>query len=360
MSVTTNRMKYSLLVLTYIFIFFPMLAQAQTLGLTEALCDGTDCSACHLAELANRLIKWLIGIVVMLFAVLAVWAGFGLVTSGGNPSALQDAKSRFTNAFIGLLIVLSAWILVDTLMRGIVNGTNGEIENYGPWSEVKCATQSASRIDSDTLEITMEDTSLSGTDVFIGPGMGGPGGPVTLAPAGSSCFPGPNGIYDGGPMQGGDDVCLSASNVSGSSYNLPDGSGLGYTAPSQYFGPEDIAANPQLTPNLRLCDVTNCGADRRTGDYVVIDPFMVAQLDNIYNDLSGLQVNSGYRSPAYNQSVGGATHSRHQYGDAVDIRVTSSNTEAMIEASCRRRGATNIYTYDSGAHVHCDWRGAAR
>jgi len=141
-----------------LIVLFPDLAQAQ-LGLTEGLCDGTTCSACHLVELANRLIKWLIGIVVMLFAVLAVWAGFGLVTSGGNPSALQDAKSRFTNAFIGFLIVLSAWLIVDTLMRGIVNGTDGEISGYGPWSQIECGTQSEVGIDSDELDLTIESTA---------------------------------------------------------------------------------------------------------------------------------------------------------------------------------------------------------
>ena len=350
-------MKYvfTILIITFVLLLLPDASQAQ--GLTAGLCDGETCSACHFAELANRGIQWLIGIVMLLFAVLAVWAGFGLVTSGGNPSALSEAKSRFTNAFIGLLIVLSAWLIVDTLMRGITNGTNGQITGYGPWSQIQCMQQTEATTDPDTLDI---DTSEAGTDVMIGPGFGGSGGPVTLAAAGSSCFPGPNGVYDGGPLQGGDDVCLSASNVSGSAYNLPDGSGLGYTAPTQFFGPADIAANPRLTPNLRLCDVTNCAADRRRGDYVVIDPFMVAQLDNIYSDLGGLNVNSGYRSPAYNRSVGGATHSRHQYGDAVDIAVSGSNTEAAIMARCRARGATNIYTYASGRHVHCDWRGAPR
>jgi len=349
-------MKYTfpILLLAYV-VLLPDLLQAQGLVPTD-LCDGRTCSACHIVELANRLIKWLIGIVMMLFAVLAVWAGFNLVTSGGNPTALTEAKGRFTNAFIGLLIVLSAWLIVDTLMRGIVNGANGEIEGYGPWSQVQCMTQTESRIVPDTLEI---DVASAGTDSFFGPGVGGPGGPVTTSPAGTTCFPGPNGVYDG-PQQFSDDVCLSTSNVSGSSYNLPDGSGLGYVAPTQFFGPADIAANPQLTPDLRLCDVTNCSADKRTGDYVAIDPFMVAQLQDIYRDLGGLSVNSGYRSPAYNKSVGGVAHSRHQYGDAVDIAVTRSNTEAMIEASCRQRGATHIFTYDSGAHVHCDWRGASR
>lgn len=152
-------MKYFLLIVVCIFSL-PDFVQAQTLGLTEALCDGPTCSACHLVELGNRLIKWLIGIVVILFAVLAVWAGFGLVTSGGNPSALQDAKSRFTNAFIGLLIVLSAWLLVDTLMRGIVNGADGEIAGYGPWSEVQCATQSVATTNPRSLEIGTIDMEI--------------------------------------------------------------------------------------------------------------------------------------------------------------------------------------------------------
>ena len=150
--------KYTPFILIVLLAFIPDLAQAQ-LGLTEALCDGTTCSACHLTELVNRLIKWLIGIVVILFAVLAVWAGFGLVTSGGNPSALQDAKSRFTNAFIGFLIVLSAWLIVDTLMRGIVNGTDGDIKGYGPWSQIECATQSVATTTPGRLDITIEDES---------------------------------------------------------------------------------------------------------------------------------------------------------------------------------------------------------
>jgi len=324
---------------------------AQT-GLAN-VCDGPNCNACHLVDLGNNLIQWLIGVVTVLFAVLLVIAGFQLVTAGGNPSALQSAKSKFVNAFVGFLIVLAAWLLVDTLMRALV-GQSGEIEGGLFWADVRCYEQAA------MSGLPPVDSSEAGTDVMIGPGVGGPGGPVELAPADSRCFPGPNGFYDGEEFEGGDDICLSSFTVSGDAYNLPDGSGLGYSAPTQYFGPDAIAANPQLTPNLRLCDITNCGADRRTGDYVVIDPFMAAQLDNIYNDLEGLQVNSGYRSPSYNRSVGGAVHSRHQYGDAVDIAVTPSNTEAEIMASCERRGATNIYTYDSGRHVHCDWRGADR
>ena len=118
--------------------FLPNTASAQ--GIFGGVCDGVTCSACDIAVIANSFISWLIGAVMVLFAVLMVMAGFGLVTSQGNPDALNTAKSKFINAIIGLIIVLSAWIMVDTLMRGLI-GNNGQIEGYLAWSEIQCMTQ---------------------------------------------------------------------------------------------------------------------------------------------------------------------------------------------------------------------------
>jgi hypothetical protein len=103
-------------------------------------CEGRFCSACDFVVLGNTAIKWLITISFLFFAVLAFRAGIKLVTSQGNSGALEEAKSAFTNAFIGLIIILLAFLLVDTIMRQLVKG-NGTIEGYGPWSEVKCAKQ---------------------------------------------------------------------------------------------------------------------------------------------------------------------------------------------------------------------------
>ena len=104
-------------------------------------CEGTECSACDLVTLIQRLLVWLIGIIFVIFAVLLAVAGFGLVTSGGNQTALSDAKSKFTNALIGIVIVLAAWLMVDTLMRAILPGDTGTISGWGPWMEVQCFEQ---------------------------------------------------------------------------------------------------------------------------------------------------------------------------------------------------------------------------
>jgi len=136
-------MKFIILVAVFNLIFLAPVSvvEAQESGAGGFVtCSGTDCSACNLVEMANTGIVWLFGAALFLFTFLMVVAGFGLVTSGGNPSALEDAKSKFKNLFIGLAIIMSAWLIVNTIMVTLVKG-NGVIEGYGPWTEVKCQTQ---------------------------------------------------------------------------------------------------------------------------------------------------------------------------------------------------------------------------
>jgi DNA-binding transcriptional MerR regulator len=100
-------------------------------------CSGIECNMCSAISLIERIINWLIGIMLVVFAGITAWAGFKLVTSGGNPEAKTAAKSLLTNAFIGIVIVLTAWLLIDTLMRAILPSGTGELEG-GPWNSVEC------------------------------------------------------------------------------------------------------------------------------------------------------------------------------------------------------------------------------
>jgi len=302
--------KYLSLTFLFLILLIPDQAQAQ-LGLTEALCDGTVCSACHLTELANRLIQWLIGVVVMLFAVLAVWAGFGLVTSGGNPSALQDAKSRFTNAFIGLLIVLSAWILVDTLMRGIVNGANGEIAGYGPWSEIQCASQTEARTDPDILDIefleeeaALTDAGLQSADLL----------PVVGAPA-SNCGANESDLVSI-PGEGGQRAIASVVDRYVSMRSAASARGINLSINSSYRSD---------ARQVQLWDA--CEAD------------------------SGCP--RGNVARPCDRGGGG---SRHSSGVALDIASSGGRAgRCEVRNLCRSAGASFIMFYERSGHVHCDW-----
>ncbi len=140
-------------------LFLAQPVAAQDLA-SFAGCSGPDCSACNIVDLTNGLIQWLIGFLFILFAIIMAYAGFGLVTSGGNSHALDEAKGRFMNAVIGLIIVLAAWLIVDTIMRGLVGRPNaegmivtgGEVSGWLFWSEVRCAEQPNEDLRSVTYE----------------------------------------------------------------------------------------------------------------------------------------------------------------------------------------------------------------
>ena len=121
--------------------FIPLLASAVVEPGGFVPCEGKECSFCDLVAMVQDIITWIIGIIFLIFAVLLVVAGFKLVTSGGNQSAQTSAKESLINALIGIIIVLAAWLLVDTLMRAVLPGDSGEIEGWGPWAEVQCFDQ---------------------------------------------------------------------------------------------------------------------------------------------------------------------------------------------------------------------------
>ena len=45
--------------------------------------------------------------------IVIIYAGFQMVFSAGNADTLTSAKHRLTNAFIGLFIVIAAFVLVN-------------------------------------------------------------------------------------------------------------------------------------------------------------------------------------------------------------------------------------------------------
>lgn len=135
------------LVATLVSLYLLFGTESSTAAGNLVPCDGPDCSMCSLVQMGNTVIKWMFGIIFLIFAFIMASAGWGLVTSAGNSSELNAAKSKFKNALIGLIIVLAAWLFVDTIMVSLVGdqsdpgNTGGVITGWGPWKEVKCQVQ---------------------------------------------------------------------------------------------------------------------------------------------------------------------------------------------------------------------------
>lgn len=73
---------------------------------------------------------------VLIFVMLMAWAGLQFIMSVTNPEARSHARGMLLNAAVGLLIVLSAWLIVDFVMKSLYSGSGGDAGAFGPWNSI--------------------------------------------------------------------------------------------------------------------------------------------------------------------------------------------------------------------------------
>ena len=92
----------------------------------------------------------------------------------------------------------------------------------------------------------------------------------------------------------------------------------------------------------------------------IIDTMVIVQRLRAHFDMP-ITILSSYRSPAYNNAVGGAPFSRHKQFDALDIRVSGVNPKEVYAQLKEWRdcgcfvGGLGLYV--SSSFVHIDTRG---
>ncbi len=102
-------------------LFLPYSARAQT-GLVP--CNGTKESPCDfnaLLMLVNNLLDFAILIAMPIAAIMFAWAGFRYLTAGGDTWRIQETHEIFKKVGIGLLVVLSAVLIVKTILVALGN-----------------------------------------------------------------------------------------------------------------------------------------------------------------------------------------------------------------------------------------------
>jgi len=98
------------------------------------------CRLCHLFILIKGIVDFILFKIIPLIAVLLLSVGgvMFIVSRGGNSSQLTQAKSMMTAVVVGLVIIFSAWIIVNTIfvIPGFINTNFGW--DLTKWFEINC------------------------------------------------------------------------------------------------------------------------------------------------------------------------------------------------------------------------------
>jgi hypothetical protein len=113
--------KYLASIIIFTAFLTPFFAVAQDINLI--VCNTkfengkfTDpCDFNKVMLLVQNFFNFIVVLSVAFSAISFTVAGFKLVTSQGNPSAMSDAKTMLTKTAIGFAIVLSAWLIVYSI-----------------------------------------------------------------------------------------------------------------------------------------------------------------------------------------------------------------------------------------------------
>lgn len=87
------------------------------------------CTFSDVLKTINNLIVFLITVLfVPIIIIMFMYAGFKYLTAQGDPKKIINLKSLLKHIFIGILIVLSAWLIVKVLLTVLVKDTDSALQ----------------------------------------------------------------------------------------------------------------------------------------------------------------------------------------------------------------------------------------
>lgn len=105
------------LVLTFTFALAPLaFAQFQTPGCGNT---GLPCET-RASDLIIRIINIALGIAGLVAVLFLVIGGFRYITSAGNEETAEQAKKIITNAIIGIVVIILAFVIIRVISGALI------------------------------------------------------------------------------------------------------------------------------------------------------------------------------------------------------------------------------------------------
>lgn len=152
-------------------------------------------------QVIQNLVNFGVTLAMTLFTIYLVITGFSFITSAGSSEARSKAKTRFANVFIGLAIMLCAWLIVDFVMKQLYNpdatvsGVSGNTK-FGPWNAILAGAPGSecirptkpAKIETGVLTTIATSSGTNGASTGTGVSISGGSGSTKLNTSAASSY----------------------------------------------------------------------------------------------------------------------------------------------------------------------------
>lgn len=99
-------------------------------------CHACPCGFAGVLEIMRHVMNFAVTFGVIVLTVVIAWAGLTYIVSATNPENRRKANGLITGAIIGIVLVLSSWLIIDFVMRTLYSGAEGNAGKFGPWNSI--------------------------------------------------------------------------------------------------------------------------------------------------------------------------------------------------------------------------------
>lgn len=118
----SKKSVYSLFVIT-LLVVTPLTSFAAPIIPSPIVpnCPTTGCGYVEFIQLINNVVKLLVGLSFPIAAGVIAWAGFNMMMDAGNGAKRKESIEMIKKVVIGFVIILSAWIVVSTILDALLS-----------------------------------------------------------------------------------------------------------------------------------------------------------------------------------------------------------------------------------------------
>lgn len=94
-----------------------------------------DCTECDFLKLFKNIIDFILFFVVPIIGTLLILiSGFMILLGGAVPATISRGKKIFWNVLIGIVIILTSWLIVNFVLKSIAGGSDAADK----WYQLEC------------------------------------------------------------------------------------------------------------------------------------------------------------------------------------------------------------------------------